>query len=135
MLSHSVGRIPDADQEDIKVCSRRAFWRSFNDAFAVRLSRDEVAAPNPTLFVAGEAEKAVRESNAALAALMARATARYVPGLGHGWLGTRLELHVATVDAWLSGRDLPQGLLVETKGWSRPGVERLLASQAQVSDG
>ena len=79
MLSRSVGGIPKADQADIRLASRRAFRRAFSDAFAVRLTRAEIGAACPTLFVAGERETAVRPSNAALAALMPHATARYVP--------------------------------------------------------
>ena len=126
MLSRSVGGIPKADQADIKVASRRAFRRAFSDSFAVRLTRTEIAATCPTLLVAGERETAVRPSNAALAALMPQAVARFVPGTGHGWLGAKLALHQAMVEAWLAGGEMPDGLAPETIAWPKGTVERLL---------
>jgi hypothetical protein len=128
MLSRSVGQIPKESQADIRICARGSFWRSYRDALAVRLMRAETMAANPTLLVAGEAERAVRPSNAALAALMPNATARYVPSLGHGWLGTRLDLHVAMVESWLAGGELPAGLKPESTAWSRAKVDRLLGA-------
>ncbi len=126
MLSRSVGGIPPEDRAQIRLASRRSFWRAFNDAFAVRMTRAETAARCPTLFVAGERETAVRPSNAALAALMPHAIARFVPRLGHGWLGSDLELHIAMVEAWLGARDLPSGLAPETMAWPTNTVARLL---------
>lgn len=125
-LSRSVGSIPKADQADIRICSRRAFRRAFVDSFGVRITSAEVAAACPTLLVAGENEKAVRPSNAALAALMPNAVARFVPGTGHGWLGVRSDLHQSMVEAWLSGSSLPDELATETADWPKATVERLL---------
>lgn len=127
MLSRSVGRIPEADQADIRIAAQRAFFRSYRDALSLRVTSAETKATCPTLFVAGEREKPVRRSNAALAALMPHATARYVPALGHGWLGTRLDLHLEMVETWLVGRGLPSGLEPETIPWPKATVERLLA--------
>jgi pimeloyl-ACP methyl ester carboxylesterase len=132
MLSRSVGKIPESDRADIRTASRRAFYRSYRDALAVRLTRAEVGAGCPTLFVAGERETDVRQSNAALAVLMPRAVARFVPGTGHGWLGVDLALHVDMVEAWLTGRHLPDDLVEETTPWPRAQVERLL-NAARVS--
>src|SRR5687767_1508435 len=129
MLSRSVGNIPEVDQADIRVASRRAFRRSFSDAFAVRITRAETVAPCPTLLVAGEREKPVRQSNAALAALMPHAEARYFPGAGHGWLGVDLDTHVAMVEAWLAARQLPETLEPETISWPKAVVDRLLAAE------
>lgn len=67
----------------------------------------------PTLLVGGENEPEVRASNAAHAALMPHAIARFVPGLGHAWFGWRHDLHVAMVEAFLTGQDLPEGLVPE----------------------
>lgn len=131
MLSRSVGRIPDKDRADIRVASRRAFRRSYTDALATRVTRAEIAAPCPTLLVAGEKETAVRRSNAALAALMPHAVAWFVPHTGHGWLGMRLDLHLAMVEAWLGGSSLPEDLVPETISWSETTVERLLGSSAE----
>jgi pimeloyl-ACP methyl ester carboxylesterase len=128
MLSRSVGNIPEADRADIKLASRRAFRRSFSDAFAVRITRAETVAPCPTLLVAGEREKPVRQSNAALAALMPHAEARYFPGAGHGWLGVDLDKHVGMVEAWLAARQLPNVLARETISWPKATVERLIAA-------
>jgi pimeloyl-ACP methyl ester carboxylesterase len=129
MLSRSVGNIPEADQADIRLASRRAFRRSFSDAFAVRITRAETVAPCPTLLVAGERETVARQSNAALAALMPNAEARYFPGAGHGWLGVDLDTHVAMVEAWLAARELPDSLVPETTAWPRAVVDRLLAAE------
>jgi pimeloyl-ACP methyl ester carboxylesterase len=126
MLSRSVGQIPEADQAEIKRAARRAFFRSYRDALSLRLTRAEISATSPTLFVAGEREKPVRQSNAALAQLMPNAVARFVPRHGHGWLGSDLPLHVAMVEAWLTGRDLPSGLAQEAIAWPQKTVARLL---------
>jgi pimeloyl-ACP methyl ester carboxylesterase len=79
---------------DMQAVSPRAFRRAFADGNGARISSQEVSAPCPTLLVAGEREaKAVRTSNAALAALMPNAVARFAPGRGHGWLAVEPELH------------------------------------------
>ncbi|HLB45088.1 MAG TPA: alpha/beta hydrolase [Candidatus Limnocylindrales bacterium] len=127
MLSRSVGGIPRADQADIRLASRRAFRRAFGDAFAVRMTAAEVAATCPTLLVAGERETSVRPSNAGLAALMPHATARFVRGTGHGWLGMKPTLHREMVEAWLANQELPAGLEPETTTWPKATVERVLA--------
>jgi pimeloyl-ACP methyl ester carboxylesterase len=128
-LSRSVGQIPEADRADIRLASTRAFRRSYVDAFATRITRAEISAPCPTLLVAGEKERAVRPSNAALAALMPNAVARYVPGTGHGWLGVEYELHVAMVKAWLENTTLPDGLVPETMRWPEQTVQRLVGDE------
>jgi alpha-beta hydrolase superfamily lysophospholipase len=94
------------------------------DARGTRAWRTEVEAACPTLLVAGEKETAVRRSNAALAAVMPRAVARYVAGLGHGWLGTRMELHLDMVEAWLTTEQSPEALVAE--GPSPAAVSALL---------
>ena len=128
MMSRSVGRIPEADRAEIKLASRRAFYNSYRDALSLRLTRAEMSAKCHALLVAGERETAVRHSNAALAALMPHAEARYFPGAGHGWLGVNLELHVAMVEAWLEANELPDGLAHETTAWSKAAVEQVLAA-------
>lgn len=130
MLSRSVGGIPESDQADIRICSRHAFRHAFSDSFGVRLTRSEVNAPCPTLLVAGEKEHAVRSSHAALAELMPHATAFFVPGTGHGWLGMKNELHQEMVRAWLADEPLPAGLEPETMAWPKETVERLLERAA-----
>jgi hypothetical protein len=55
---------------------------------------------------------------------MPRAVARYVAGLGHGWLGTRMELHVDMVEAWLTNEQPPAALVAE--GPSPAAVRALL---------
>jgi hypothetical protein len=67
----------------------------------------------------------VRPSNAALAALMPQAEARYVAGKGHGWLSEEPDLHISMVQAWLTGQELPAQLLTETSTWDTAAVERL----------
>jgi uncharacterized membrane protein YphA (DoxX/SURF4 family) len=90
---------------DMHAVSPRAFRRAFADGNGVRISSQEVSAPCPTLLVAGEREaKAVRAANAALAALLPNAAARFAPGRGHGWLAVEPELHCRMVAVWITGR-------------------------------
>ncbi len=129
MMSRSVGGLPPPVQAEIRVASRRAFLDSYRDALATRATTAEVAADCPTLLVAGEREITVRQSNAALAAMMPSAIARFVPGLGHGWLGTRLDLHVEMIEAWLTSSALPTGLSAEAP-W--PSAVARLRRELQV---
>ena len=103
--------------------SPAAFRRSWEEGYTAPISRGELEAPCPTLLVAGEREHA-RASNAALAALMPKATACFVPGLGHAWFIWRRELHVRMVEAWLKGEALPVGLELEAP--SPSAVARVL---------
>ena len=66
-ISGMVGGMDEAGKADIRTASRRAFLRSFVEGFSVRITRAEIAAQCPTLFVAGEHEF-VRPSNAAIEA-------------------------------------------------------------------
>ena len=107
----------------MRSASPAAFRRSWLEGYTAPISRAELEAPCPTLLVAGEREHA-RESNAALAALMPHATARFVPGLGHAWFIWRRELHIGMVEAWLNDAALPAGL--EPEPPSPPAVDRVL---------
>jgi pimeloyl-ACP methyl ester carboxylesterase len=112
---------------NMRAASPRAFRRAFAEANSIRLSPEEVAAPNPTLLVAGEREPTiVRASNAAQAALMPHAVARFAPGRAHGWLAVDPELHLRMVQAWIDGQQPPAELVTETTPWSRAKVARLL---------
>jgi pimeloyl-ACP methyl ester carboxylesterase len=123
-LSQSVGGIPEPDQAELKRASRLAFLKSLADARGTRATWTEVRAECPTLLVAGEREAAVRRSNAALAAVMPRAVARYVAEQGHGWLGRRMELHLDMVESWLTTEESAAGLADE--GPSPAAVTALL---------
>jgi pimeloyl-ACP methyl ester carboxylesterase len=116
---------------DLGAVSPAAFRRAFADANDNhRFSRAELGALCPTLLVAGEREPgAVRASNAALAALMPNAVARFAPGGGHGWLAGAAELHVRMVEAWITGRELPAELPPEITEWRSSKVQRLLNGQ------
>jgi pimeloyl-ACP methyl ester carboxylesterase len=109
---------------DLRASSRRAFRRAFADGFHVKPSPTELAAPCPSLLVAGEAETAVRPSNAAQASLMRQAAAVYAPGGRHGWLARKTDLHVRMVEAWLTGQELPGELVPEAP--APAAVKRLL---------
>jgi pimeloyl-ACP methyl ester carboxylesterase len=109
---------------ELRSASPRAFRRAYREGFTAPLTRALLAAPCPTLFVAGEKEETVRASNAALAALMLHATARYLPGLSHAWFAWRHELHIQMVAAWFSGEALPAELTSEPP--SPSAVERVL---------
>ena len=123
---HPAGRAGFA--ADLRTVSPVAFRRAFADANDNhRFSRAEPSAACPTLLVAGEREPgAVRASNAALAALMPNAVARFAPGGGHGWLAGATELHVRMVEAWITGQELPAELAAETTEWPSSQVQRLL---------
>lgn len=114
----------EAGRNDLRASSRMAFWRAWIEGFAPRPVRVRFGVSSPTLFVAGEKETAVRPSNAALAALMPHAVARFAPGLPHAWLARRRELHVRMVEAWLAGQELPSELIPEKR--SPFAEERLL---------
>lgn len=100
----------------IQAADARSFRRAFADANATRITPGLLAAPCPTLFVAGERElRHVRASNRLLAERMPQAEARMVPGASHGWGATTLpDLHRRMVTAWVEGRPLPSELAQET---------------------
>jgi pimeloyl-ACP methyl ester carboxylesterase len=123
LLSAIIG-MDEVGREDLRASSRRAFWRAFVEGSRPSVSRVEVAATSPILLVAGEKETAIRSSNAALASLMTHAAARFAPGLGHGWMAREEDLHVRMVEAWLTGQELPTGLVPEPP--SPQADERLL---------
>lgn len=129
VVSNAFG-FDEKTRADMRTASTRAFRKGFADANDTRLTASELAAPCPTLLVAGELETKppVRASNAALAALMSQAEARYVAGRGHGWLGEQPELHMSMVKAWLTGEELPAQLLAETSTWDADAVERLVGA-------
>ena len=123
LLSAIIG-MDEVGRQDLRASSRRAFWRAFVEGSKPLVSRVEVAAPCPTLLVAGEKETAIRSSNAALASLMPHAVARFAPGLAHGWVARAGDLHARMVEAWLTGQELPSELVPEPS--SPATVERLL---------
>ena len=109
--------------EALRSASPAAFRRSWLEGYTAPISKDALEAVCPTLLVAGEREHA-RASNAALAALMPHATARFVPGLGHAWFIWRRDLHIRMVEAWLRDDALPAGL--EPEPPSTAAVARVL---------
>ena len=124
------------DPEDLRVASRLALGRAFAECFGDYAT---LGAPSPALLVAGERERWVRPTNAALAALMPHAEAWYAPGLGHCWQRAAPDLHIRTVEAWVEGQELPSELRPEPAP-SPARVERLrrirprlLVSQEQTS--
>lgn len=139
LIARVVGIAPagmDRFSTDMRSASPKAFRRAFAEANGVRISPEEVSASNPTLFVAGEREPTiVRASNAALAALMPHALARFVPGRGHGWLAVDPELHHRMVEWWIEGREPPPELPAETTSWPRTKVARLLGRQEAELEG
>jgi len=125
-------RIIGMDEEgraELRAASPRAFRRAFVQGFKGGVDSVEMSAPCPTLLTAGETESAIRPSNAAQAALMPHAEARFAPGVGHGWLARRTGLHVRMVEAWLTGQELPSELPPEP-AW--PGaLERMRRELAE----
>jgi pimeloyl-ACP methyl ester carboxylesterase len=91
------------------------FRRAFCQAQDVRISDDLVRVAAPTLLVAGECDPHMtRRSNATLAALLPGAEARFLPGVGHGWMATHPQLHAEMIRAWINGQQLPGELQRET---------------------
>ena len=114
--------------EALRTATPEAFRRAWVEGFTAPVSAKALTATCPTLLVGGEHEASVRASNAALAALMPRAEARYVRGLAHAWFVARPELHVRMVEDWLGGRPLSGELIREPP---RPAaVARVLADPA-----
>jgi pimeloyl-ACP methyl ester carboxylesterase len=109
------------DAADLRVASRSAFRRAISESFTTFATID---APCPTLLVAGEKESRVRPTNAALAQLMPYAEAWFAPGLDHCWERRAPDLHVAMVEAWFTGQELPSELRREATP-SQATVERL----------
>jgi pimeloyl-ACP methyl ester carboxylesterase len=127
----AIGRawnMDDQTRADLRAASPQAFRRGFADANDTRISPEEISAPCPTLLVAGQRElkPPVRASNAALAALMPNALARFAPGRGHGWLGEEPDLHLRMLKAWFAGQELPAELETESTPWDPAGVRWLL---------
>ncbi|MEX1294717.1 MAG: alpha/beta fold hydrolase [Candidatus Limnocylindrales bacterium] len=96
--------------EDLRVASRLEFGRVVGECFGQFAALD---APSPALLIAGENERIVRSMNAALAEVLPRAQAWYVPGLGHCWQKADPDLHIRTVEAWVGGQELPSELRPE----------------------
>jgi pimeloyl-ACP methyl ester carboxylesterase len=130
LFARMVGVAPSDREQfavDLRAVSPAAFRRAFAEGNNIRISRAELSAACPTLLVAGEREqRAIRAANAALAALMPHAEARFAPRRGHAWLAVDPELHVRMVQAWLSGQELPAELAAETTEWPALRVQRLL---------
>ena len=108
----------------LRGASPAAMRRAFREGYTAPLTRMQLEANCPTLLVAGEKERTVRASNAAFAALMPHAVARFVPGLSHAWFAWRPELHMRMVETWLFGQELPSGLEPEPR--SPEAVDRVL---------
>lgn len=119
LFANMIG-MDESGREDLRAAAPTAFRRAFAEGFRSGVSRAEVAAESPTLLVAGEHETVVRRANAALAALMPHAEARYAPGLAHGWIARDTDLHVRMVEAWLDGAPLPPGLRSEVPSPASP---------------
>jgi pimeloyl-ACP methyl ester carboxylesterase len=115
----------------LRSASPAAFRRSWREGYLAPISWAAVDAGCPALLVAGGREHA-RESNAGLAELMPNATAWFVPGLGHAWFIWRRELHLAMVEAWVTGAQLPAGLEPEPRSPAATDrvIRQLAATQA-----
>ena len=132
LFSRIIG-MDEAGRADLRAASPRAFRRAFVEGFKGGVSRVEMSAPCPTLLTAGETETAIRPSNAAQAALMPHAEARFAPGVGHGWLARRTDLHVRMVEAWLTGQELPAELAARAPAGPPPSSGCAASSQRRRS--
>lgn len=92
---------------DLKAVDRVSFARAFSQANS-RLPLDGLEKQqHKVLFLAGEQEFGVVDSNKRLAHAMAHAASMAVPGVNHGWLAQLPELHIQLTKAWLQGAPLP----------------------------
>lgn len=110
------GKGLDAFVAQMQAVDARSFRHAFADANDMRLTPALLAAPCPTLLVAGERElRHVRVSNRLLAERMRRAEARMMPGANHGWGPAQYpDVHRQMVAAWIEDRPLPAELVEET---------------------
>jgi pimeloyl-ACP methyl ester carboxylesterase len=106
----------DAFVAQMQAVDARSFRRAFADANDMRITAELLAAPCPTLLVAGERELTqVRASNRLLAQRMPYAAARVMPGANHGWGPAQFpDIHQRMVAAWIEDRPLPAELAAET---------------------
>ncbi len=115
MIARALSIKPDRRDQfyrEFRMLDRRSFARAARHALGVRLRNTTFR--GPVLLLAGAREiGAARVSNATLARLLPEASAWYLPGSWHAWVGTNPDLHRATVAAFLRGRPLPSGLKVE----------------------
>jgi hypothetical protein len=79
---------------------------------------------SPVLLVAGENETAIRSMQRGAGRTHAARGGDVQPGLGHGWLARKPDLHVQMVEAWLTGQEPPPQLRPEIP--SPATVRRLL---------
>jgi pimeloyl-ACP methyl ester carboxylesterase len=110
------GSALDAFVAQIQAADARSFRRAFTDANDMQSTPQLLAAPCPTLLVAGERElKHVRASNRLLSERMPHAEARMMPGASHGWGPAQFpDIHLRMVAAWIAGRQLPAELAADT---------------------
>jgi len=120
LIGRAFGVMPgdglDAFVAQMQAVDARSFRRAFADANDMRITPRLLAAPCPTLLVAGERElKHVRASNRLLSERMPHAEARMMPGASHGWGPAQFpDIHLRMVAAWIAGRQLPAELVAET---------------------
>jgi pimeloyl-ACP methyl ester carboxylesterase len=93
--------------------SRRTFVTAFTQALDLRYSSELEKVETPLLLVSGEKEPGyIARSNQLLTTRLKHATARVVPGRGHGWMGESPELFTRVLKAWLQDQPLPGELIV-----------------------
>jgi pimeloyl-ACP methyl ester carboxylesterase len=122
LIGRAFGVTPGDGLDDfaaqMQAVDARSFRRAFADANDMGLTPALLAAPCPTLLVAGERElKHVRASNRLLSERMPHAEARMMPDASHGWGPAQFpDVHLRMVAAWIAGRELPAELVPETTG-------------------
>lgn len=108
-------KIPDKDfdefRQNMRSVSPSSFTRSVIQANSLRQPPGLDTVTSPVLFVAGEREKTVIQSQIMLAKVIPNAQVRMAPSMGHGWLAEAPELHYRMVEAWLSDMTLPERLI------------------------
>jgi pimeloyl-ACP methyl ester carboxylesterase len=106
----------DAFAAQMRAVDARSFRRAFADANEMLITAALLAAPCPTLLVAGERElNHVRGCNRLLAERMPHAEARMMPGAGHGWgPAHHPDVHRRMVATWIKDQPLPGELVEET---------------------
>ncbi|MGB7538782.1 MAG: alpha/beta hydrolase, partial [Anaerolineales bacterium] len=92
--------------------SRKTFINAFSDGLNQRYSTDLEKVRTPILLISGEKEPSyIRKSNKMLQKRLINAKAKFVPGMGHGWMGEAPGLFTSVLTKWLLNEELPKELI------------------------
>lgn len=90
---------------DMRNAHPRSFARALSQANSKLDLQGLEESTNPVLFLAGELEHGVAQSNKRLSKIMPNAMSIVIPGVNHGWLTQKPDLHIQLVKTWLLNGD------------------------------